>query len=187
MEKNHLKAAVIGGLIVFLWGMISWMVFPWHEKCFKKFADESEVASVIKDNAKTDGVYVLPNTFAYQDGTSQKEMTRSMGMMEKGPFMFAVVHPKGMGKMTMKPFVLSLIISIIGAYIATWMFLQTKALNFKKKVGFFAMFGLGVAVLGELPAWNWWGAPFGFVFIHMLDHVIGWTLAGFGIAKIFKK
>jgi hypothetical protein len=187
MTKNHLKAAVIGGLIVFLWGVISWMVLPWHEKCFKKFADESDVAEAISDNAKEAGVYVLPNTFAYRSDTSQKEMHKGMQMMEKGPFMFAVVHPKGMGKMSAKPFILSYIIAFLGAYIAISLFMHAKGLNFNQKVGFFALFGLGVAVLAELPLWNWWGVPFGYALVHMLDHVIAWSLAGLVIVKVLKK
>jgi hypothetical protein len=187
MTKSHLKAAIIGGLIVFLWGVISWMVLPWHEKCFKKFADESEVAEVITDNAKETGVYILPNTFGYRKDASPKEMNKAMQMMQKGPFMFAIIHPNGMGKMSAKPFVISFITAFIGAYIAISLFMHAKGLTFNKKVGFFALFGLGVAVLGELPLWNWWGLPFGFTLVHMLDHVIAWSLAGLGIVKILKK
>lgn len=188
MSKNHLKCALIGGLIVFIWGLFSWMVFPWHQTCLKKFTNESDVANVIIDNAPEAGVYILPNTFTHHEGAiSQKEMTRSMDMMEKGPFMFASVRPSGMGKMSMAPFIISLIIQIIGAFIVTWMLMQTKNLPFKKQVAFVTLFGLGVGVLGQLPDWNWWGFSYGFIFGNIVDLVIGWFLAGFGIAKILKK
>ena len=188
MSKNHLKCALIGGLIVFIWGLFSWMVFPWHQTCLKKFANESDVANVIMDNAPDAGMYVLPNTFAYHEGDmSQKEMTRGMEMMERGPFMFASVRPAGMGKMSMGPFVVSLIIQIIGAFIVTWMLMQTKNLPFKKQVGFVTVFGLGVGILGQLPDWNWWGFSYAYILTNIIDLVIGWFLAGFGIAKVLKK
>lgn len=188
MSKNHLKCALIGGLIVFIWSLFSWMIFPWHQTCLKKFNNESDVADVIRANAPEAGMYVLPNTFAYHDGsTSQKDMTAGMQMLEKGPFMFASVKPQGIGKMTIGPFIISLIIQIIGAFIATWMLLQAKNLPFKKQVGFVTVFGLAVGILGYLPDWNWWGFSSGYVFAHIVDLVVGWFLAGFAIAKVLKK
>ena len=72
MQKTLLKSAVIGGLIVFIWGLFSWMVFPWHQSCLNKFSNESEVADVLRDNAPKPGMYVLPNTFCYKDGSSHQ-------------------------------------------------------------------------------------------------------------------
>ncbi len=188
MSKNHLKCALIGGLIVFIWGLFSWMVFPWHQTCLKKFTNESDVADTIRDNAPEAGMYVLPNTFAYHDGnTSQRDMARGMEMLEKGPFMFASVRPNGIGKMSMGPFIISLIIQIIGAFIVTWLLMQTKNLPFKKQVGFVTVFGLGVGILGQFPDWNWWGFSYGYILSNIVDLIIGWFLAGFGIAKVLKK
>ncbi len=186
MTNNQVRAAIVGGIIVFVWSLFSWMVLPWHQNCFKKFQDESAVGHAIKNNAQGDGVYVLPNTFAYTDSTSQKTINKGMEMMENGPVMFGVVHPNGLGKMTLTPFVISLIIQVIGAFIITWMLLQTKGLAFKKKVEFVTLFGVAVAVLCELPAWNWWGFPAGIVIVNMLDFVIGWFLGGLGIAKMLE-
>lgn len=187
MSKNHLKAAILGGLIIFVWSFVSWMVFPWHKQCLQKFTNQSEVARVIQDNAPTSGVYVLPNTFGYNEKTSHEEMHKAEMMMENGPFMFATVMPNGAGKMSARPFIFSLIIQVIGAFIAIWMLMQTKGLNYKKSVCFITLFGLGVAVLGQLPEWNWWGFAGAYVLVNMADLVIGWFLAGLAIAKLIKK
>jgi hypothetical protein len=186
MSSKYVKAALVGGLVVFIWGMISWMVFPWHKHCLKKFNDESAVAAVIKKNAPQDGVYVLPNTCCYGESTSQSEMSKGMKMMEEGPFMFASVKTQGVGKMSAKPFLISLLIQLVGAFIATWMFMRTKGLNFRRQVGFFTLFGLAVGILGELPSWNWWGFSAGYALVGIADAVIGWSLAGFCIAKLLK-
>src|SRR5580700_10269798 len=169
MSKNHLKCALIGGLIVFIWGLFSWMVFPWHQTCLKRFTNESDVASAIKDNAPEAGMYVLPNTLAYHDETaSHKEMTRGMEMMENGPFMFASVKPYGIGRMTVRPFIVSFIIQVIGAFIVTWMLMQTKNLSFKNQVAFVTVFGLSIGILGRLPDWNWWGFSCGYVLSNII-------------------
>ena len=184
MSKNHLKAAVVGGLIVFIWSFLSWMVFPWHQKCLGKFTNQSEVASVIANNAPHSGVYVLPNTFSHKEGTSHHEMQQAQKMMQNGPYMFASVKLEGVGKMTVKPFIFSLVIQIVGAFIVIWMLMQTKGLTFRQRVGFVTLFGFAVAFLSQLPEWNWWGLPFGHVVINMADFVIGWFLAGLAIVKM---
>lgn len=187
MQKTLFKSALIGGLIVFIWGLFSWMVFPWHQKCLKKFSSESDVAYVIKDNALTPGMYVLPNTFCYGPATSSSEMEKGMNMMQKGPFMFAAVRPEGIGAMSITPFIFALIIQIIGAFIVSWMLLQTKGLDIKQQVGFVTLFGLSVGILGQLPDWNWWGFSGCYVLTNIVDLVVGWFLASLGIVRIVKR
>lgn len=187
MSKNHFKGALIGGLIVFIWGLFSWMVFPWHQTTLNKFKNEEEVADAIKANAPVPGIYVLPNTFAYHDGTSHKEMSKGMEMLEKGPFMFASVRPYGFGRMSFWPFFIAFFIQLVGAYLVTWMLLQTKNLSYGKIVIFVTVFGFSIGILGQLPDWNWWGFPYGYAAINIVDLLIGWSLAGFGIAKVVQK
>ena len=187
MLKKHLKCALIGGFIIFVWGLFSWMVFPWHQRCLKKFTNETEVAKVITNNAPKSGVYILPNTFSYDEGTSHQEMATGVEMIERGPFVFASIQTHGIGKASLKPFIIALIIQIMGAFFVTWMLLKAKNLAFKKQVGFVTGFGLSVGVLGQFPEWNWWGFPYEYVLINVLDLTIGWFLAGLAIAKILKK
>lgn len=187
MYKTLVKGAVIGGLTVFIWGLFSWMVFPWHQRCLNKFTNESRVAEVIQNNAPVSGMYVLPNTFSYSPSTSQHEMSHGMQMMENGPFMFASIRLGGMGKMSLKPFIISFIIQFIGAWIISWMLFQTKGLPFRKQVRFVTFFGLAIGILSQLPDWNWWGFSCGYVFINIVDYLIGWFLAGLGIVKVLKR
>ncbi len=187
MQKTLLKSALIGGLIVFIWGLFSWMVFPWHQTCLNKFDSESEVASTIRDNAPVSGMYVLPNTFAYNDKTSQSDMDRGMRMMQNGPFVFASVRPHGMGGMTVAPFIIALIIQIIGAFIVSWMLLHTKGLHHKKQVGFVTLFGLSIGILGQLPDWNWWGFSACYVITNIIDLVVSWFLAGLAMVKVLRR
>ncbi len=186
MSKSLLKCALVGALVVYVWGALSWMVFPWHQNCFHKFTDEESVADAIKENAPADGVYVLPNTLGYTDQTSKGEISRGLEMMEKGPFVFASVRKGGVGKMDATPFLLCLLTDIIGALIVTWMLMQTKGMKFKRQVGFVTLFGVGVGVLSQMPIWTWWGFPCCYVLTNFADYVIGWFLAGLVIARINK-
>jgi hypothetical protein len=186
MSKSLLKSGLIGGLVVFIWGLISWMILPWHQQCFHSFKHEERVASAIKDNAPMKGIYIIPYTFSHDENSSSKEMDRSMEKMEKGPFVFAAVVPEGLGLQGVKPLIFSFFFQVIGALILSWMFLQAKGLTLKKKVWMGCLFGIGVGVLGVFPAWNWVGFSLGYVMMHMVDLVIGWSLAGYVLARVSK-
>ncbi len=41
------KGAIAGGLVVFAWGAISWMVLPFHEKTIHTFGDQASVVNVL--------------------------------------------------------------------------------------------------------------------------------------------
>jgi hypothetical protein len=162
------------------------MILPLHNAVFKKFDDEGSVAHAIRNNAPVSGVYILPNTYSYGSSTSSEDMERGMSLMQNGPTMFACVQVQGMGARTLRPFVVSLIIQIIGAGIVSWMVLQTKGLNFKQRVGFTTLYGVAIWVLGILPGWNWWGFSAAYTFFFLFNLVVGWFLAGLAIAKICK-
>jgi hypothetical protein len=185
-RKKLIRGAVIGGVIVFLWCLVSWMVLPWHSAVFNSFTDEQSVANAISSNAPVSGVYILPNTFQYNDSTPAAEMQKGMQLMKNGPTMFASVQIQGMGQKTVRPFIVSLIIQIIGAGIVTWMVLQTRALSYKNRVWLVTLYGIAIGLLGIFPAWNWWGLSFAYIFSIFFDLVVSWFLAGLAIAKICK-
>jgi hypothetical protein len=186
MKKKCFQGAIVGGVIVFLWCLFSWMVLPWHSAVFNRFTDEESVSNMIRDNAPVSGVYLLPNTYKYNASTSTEEMGKGLMMMQKGPTMFASIQLSGMGQKTTRPFIVSLIIQIIGAGIVTWMLLQARGLNYKQRLWFVTLYGIAIGVLGILPAWNWWCLSSSYVLSIFFDLVIGWFLAGLAIAKICK-
>jgi hypothetical protein len=191
MKKTLVKAAVLGGITVFVWGVVSWMTLPWHTKCMHRFRDQESVAKVIQEHAPKSGVYVVPNIFARDPNMSDEQIEREMKqgkeMMMRGPFVFAVVTKEGMkGDMTAQMFT-ALIIQIISAYFIAWMLTMTKAASFMRQVGYVAMFGFIAGLLAVLPAWNWWGVPLGYTVVHMLDLIIGWFFGGLVIVKLLKR
>ena len=191
MDKRILKCGLIGGLIVFVWGMLSWIVIPWHNSVLQQFKDEKEVYAVIKDNALESGIYIMPNMYCSRSGMSQsdhhKQIADQKQMLQKGPVMFASVSVgKDLG-MGIKPLVVALLIQMVGAGIITWMVLQTKLTTFKKQVGFITIAGVLVGVLGVLPYWNSWGFPCGYTLLTLADLVVGWFLAGLMMSKLLRK
>ena len=183
MYKKLIKSALIGGITVFIWSMLSWMIFPWHAQAYYQFTDEAEVAKVIKENALESGVYILPNTSHYSNNTPTKEIRKAEEILKTGPFVFASIKLGGMQKMGITTLMISLCSYILAAAVISWMLLQTQGLRFLEKAFFVTMIGLLAAILGILPAWNWWHFSTAYTLITCLDLVIGWALAGLLMAK----
>lgn len=190
MNKLLVKGALIGGIVVFLWGMFSWAVLPFHKMFVNHFINPRGVSQVIQENAPKTGVYVIPgmgmNTRRDQmQSRDGRDMQRGM---YQAPFVTAYVTREGMDFRSPAPYIGSLVTQIIAAFFATLLLTHAKGLNFKKSVIFFTVLGLFAGLVGCLPKWTWMGEPFMNVFLCLLDLVIGWFLAGLAVAKwAFKK
>jgi hypothetical protein len=179
MGKALIKGALWGGIVVFIWGFISWGLIPWHAMAFKKFHNQGAISLLIRESAPSSGIYLLPDPMAAKNAKEKAEIRQDM---KKGPFIFASVRLEGCSMSVLK-FVGSLIMDLVVAFFITWLLLHTKGMNYGKKVGFVTMVGLIAAILGHFPAWNWWGFPGSFVLVGMVDVVIGWFLAGLVMAR----
>lgn len=187
MQKSLILGGLSGGLVLFVWGSISWMVLPWHAITLEKFTDEIAVAQVLTANAHQPGVYILPNAHK-QDPTLPEPLRKAaeedaMNRARLGPFMFASIAPHGWGSMG-TAMLIGLCTQIVAAFLATWLLLNTKGLNYLARVRFLVMLALAVAVLAHVPYWNWWSFSASFTLVMFADTLIGWVLAGFVIAKL---
>jgi len=187
MMKSLALGGLLGGLVLFVWGAISWMALPWHTMTFEKFKDESSVAQAISANAGNSGIYLLPNPHKQDSSLSeaQRKAAEEDGMkrMMEGPFMFASVSPRGSGSMgTMMG--IGLATQILAALMATWLLLQTAGLTCWGRVGFLVTLGLTAGVITNLQHWNWWNFSTAYTAVCFGDLLIGWFLAGLVIAKV---
>ncbi len=192
MSKCLVKCAVLGGIVVFLWGILSWMVFPMHKMCMNRFADEKDVASTLQNNTAMSGVYVLPNMYKDEKTSMTAEqktasMQKAKDSLRMGPVVFAIVNKNGMDPSSPAPYIWSLIVHIIAAGVVTHLLMQAKAMSFMKQAGFVAWAGLFAAFACVFPKWVWMGLPLGFTIMQTINLVIGWFLAGLAIAKCCSK
>jgi len=184
-------AAVLGGVVAFVWGMISWMALPFHNQTLGGFQSEPVVAAALKAAAPKSGVYVLPWCEAHDKGLSKEEkkvaFERTQKEMREGPFAFLVVHPNGVNPSMGGSMVLGFLKEVMAALIIVFL-LGGCAKNFSywQKVFFITMLPVIGAILTAGPNLIWWHFPVGFVALNLLDLVIAWFLAGLVMAKIAK-
>lgn len=187
MQKPLLLGRLFGGLVLFAWGAVSWMVLPWHMMTFEKFKDEATVAQVLSANASSPGVYILPNAHQHEPGMTEAQQKAAeedaMKRGAQGPFMLASITLHGWGSMGTAMLV-GLLTQIAGALLATWLLLKAGGLQYWGRVVFLVVFALTVAVLAHVPYWNWWNFSTSYTLVAFADLLIGWGLAGLVIAKV---
>ena len=173
MWKSLIRCSIAGGIVVFLWSMLSWMVLPMHRMMMNQFTEPSQVSSTITRYAPKDGIYVIPGMEAREQGSKQTSI-------------FVNVRRDVDSGSMIRQMVIGLISQMIGAFLITYMLLHCKMMRYWNRVGFVTIAGVLVAILGILPAGIWWHFPLGPVSLEVLDMVSSWFIGGLVIAKLVK-
>ena len=78
--KKQLIAAIVGGLILFIWQFVSWALVPLHKEVYGYTPNQDKIMEALNQNITEPGTYMLPNV---APGTSQEaaqaEMQNRMG------------------------------------------------------------------------------------------------------------
>jgi hypothetical protein len=183
--KQLLIAAIIGGIILFVWGWLSWSVFPIHNSSMKSIENEEAVISTMHVNMTQEGVYVFPGMPATQDQAAVDEWTQKN---KQGPIGMIIYNPEGSEPMMASQMIVGIIISIISSYLAAWFLSRSTAASstYLARVAYCGMLGIFVSLVSHVVNWNWMGYPLDYTTSWIMDAVIGWILAGLGIASIIK-
>lgn len=168
--KQNILAVVLCGLVLFIWGFVSWALLPWHDMVANKFTDESAVAQVLKTNSPLAGVYYLP--YAETDHRPGEVAA------------FVNVLPDGFDMNMGKLMLFALLGQMLSALLVLLLLAHTSGLNYCQRVGFVALTGLIIGFVSHFPYWNWFGFSAGYVLVIILDSVAAWTLAGLVMARL---
>lgn len=179
MVRSIVLGAIIGGIIAFVWEGISWMALPWHCKSFKKIRNEEFVGWVVKENARKDGIYIIPNMSCDRDEAGTAKWKAAA---ERGPYIFASVATKGITTNMTGSLVTAFVMNVALAGLITFLVCQAVGLAYWGKVGLVTIIGLIAGVAGNIPMWNWFAFPANFTLINLADTIITWFFAGLGIA-----
>ena len=178
MAKRLLLSAVLGGLVAFGWGAVSWMALSWHTPTLLRFTDEVAVAKTVQANAPRAGVYLL---LPYHWDHPARAKTE----IPKGLLFFGAVRYQSPGMLGYN--LRGLGIQMLGALVLSWLLLTLPAMGYWARVRVCSLSGLAAGILGRLPDWNWWGFSTDFTLLAILDLVIAWSLAGLVIASIVER
>jgi hypothetical protein len=186
MLKSLVLGTILGGVVAFIWSSISWEVLPWHEQGFHNFQNDEEVSAVIASHITESGNYILPGRPPMEGMNAEQKKaleTTLMAKMQKGPIMFAAIRRGGFGSFA-AGLIKQFLILAAGAFLLTWLLLQTSGLGYGQRVIFLAVAGLAASVVSDLPNWNWWGFSGSYTAVMVADSTLTWLFAGLVVAKV---
>ena len=188
MAKRLALGSLLGGIVLFVWSAIAWMVIPWPGEPLRSFTNEDAVVQAVTANAPRSGNYLLPNEPKRTGMTDEQyKAARQVAMdrMTRGPMIFAVVRLEPMGSTT-RPLIIQFLTQLVLALMATFMLLQTRGLTYAGRVAFVTAIGVIIFVGGHVEEWNWFSFSNAYTVMEFGAIVIGWLLASLVIAALVR-
>jgi hypothetical protein len=107
---------------------------------------------------------------------------------EHGPVGMIIYDPHGYEPNMPGQMAAGLLIDLASAFMAVWLLSRSTAFSasFIARVAYCGMLGILISVFSYLMNWNWLGYPLDYTTAMITDTVVGWLLAGLGIAAIVK-
>ncbi len=173
-------AAIVGGIIVFVWSAVSHILTPLGGMGLSTFQDDA-IVDCLK-NVPAGGMYYFPR----MDMTRRPTAEESKAYAEKirnGPSGLVIftksqgeaMSPRQLGTELASNVVAALIAAILVSFmIGSWL----------KRAFAVALFGAFGIVSLLVSYWIWYSFPAAYVCGELITEVVGWLLAGLAIAKI---
>jgi hypothetical protein len=184
-------AAIVGGIVLYIWAFISWMYIPWH--LMGAVPDEDAVRTVLSESGAESGIYHVPGLDydALASMTDEQKEAAEEAVMEKyreGPRALLVYKADGANPMSPVTMVIGFVLEVlVAAVIAGLLTMAVPALpGFGSRVGFVMLIGVLTIVGTNLMNWNYMHYPMRFTLEMAADGLVASLLLGIVLAIIIK-
>lgn len=177
--KRVLIAAVVGAVIMFMWGGISHMIII-AGVGFKPLPSEDKITAVLKSEISQQGLYFFPaRDFA---NTSKEHEAAWMEKFQNGPVGMLVYRPIGGSPFSpaklVKQFSSHLLVCLIVSMVASQLIG-----GYWRKVLVISLLGAMACAAVSTIYWNWYEFPTEFYLAQWFDQVVGFFLSGLVISR----
>ena len=183
MAKKLLLGAIIGGVILFVWGAISNMLLPFATAALQRFNDEEAVKQTVVANAPSSGVYFLP--YMQQEGLTEEQQNAAFERAMQGPVLFVSVR-LGRARSFGSLLVIQFLLDVLAALLLTALLLNMRPMGYAQRVLFVVVVALIVGISALLPDWNWYNFSASYTAGEFFGLLIGFAFAGLALARIAK-
>ena len=192
MCKRIILGGVLGGLALFIWGFLSHTVLMLGDAGLKSIDPAASDAFVIaaKGAFKESGLYFFPHfdwqAVAKMPADQKKAAEKAYEQkIQSGPSGVIVVMATKAEMMSPwqlgREYLTNLFTCLILAFLLSQLKDTTK---YTCRVCFCATAGFLVGLAVNVPFWNWYDFPGTYTIAQLVDHTIGFTLAGLVLAKL---
>ena len=177
-----LVAGLIGGVLMFLWGVAAHTALGLGNAGFRLPADENVVlASLHQGLGGQAGIYVLPSLDPKKMNDPAEVIAYSQKAI-RSPYAWVVYLPQGDDMTRMQQQIPRQWASDTLSALALAFVMGVGALSFRRRLAV----ALAAAVFAWLslavPYWNWYRFPLDFTLAALAEQLIGWLIAGAAMA-----
>lgn len=175
--KKPVLGVVLGALTLFVWGMISWMILPWHNSTMRKLPEEQLISDTLKTVVTEPGFYIFPHDINAAGQRDQKEWVEKH---KKGPVGILAYSPFGKEPMGPINFIVEILAQLITAGLVMFVLnsCRERVASLGGRVFLTALLGLLIGVAVQIPYWNWFHFPLNFTVVAMADNIVSFALLG---------
>ncbi|MDQ3682450.1 MAG: hypothetical protein M3352_05165 [Bacteroidota bacterium] len=174
--KKTIIAAIVGGIIIFIWQFLSWSVINLHRPAQQYTPKQDAIMNFLNEQQLEEGGYFMPG---YAENTSMDEMKQYVKDAEGKPWATIQYHKAFNTNMVMN-MVRGLLVNIITVFLLCWILVRMASPSFGRILT--ASLFTGIIVFLNAPYTNFiWYEGFD-IWAHLADAVISWGACGLWLA-----
>ena len=181
--KKILGAALLGSIVMFVWGGFSHLVL-FVGAGFRRLPDEDKLIELLKTEKNEQGLYFFPSK-EFRHSTKEQDMVWE-SKFRNGPAGLLVFRAIGGNPFSAEKLVIQFLSNLSSVLIAAFIAAALYA-GFWRRVFIVTLLGVAACSAVSTIYWNWYGFPTDFFIAQLLDMSIGFFLAGLVICKIVPK
>jgi hypothetical protein len=169
--KKYIVGSLVGGIILFGWQGLSWMVLGIHNSAMKYHPAQKEIMNVISANTTEEGLYMMPSA------PTEKEQQAMMEEMKGKPWATVIYHKSFNADMAM-PMIRGFLVDIF--LVISLIYILTRgAIPIPRRV-FSASVAIGLAFFlwGPYMGHIWFDLPWSMIKGDLIDSLVAWSLCG---------
>lgn len=179
--KKTIIAALVGGIIMFLWQFLSWNISGLHEAAQQHTPQQEKIMTHLNSLQLKEGGYIIPMP---PPNASMDEWTKTMEAAEGKPWARVEYHAALTENMAMN-MTRGLITNVLTILLLCWMLMRFNHRSFATILT--ASLCTGLIVFLNVPYTNYiWYHSFD-IWGHLADAVISWGLVGLWLGWYLKK
>src|SRR6185436_8714773 len=138
--KKTLLGGLVGGIILFVWSFLAWVVLPLHTSTLHTIPNEDAVVAALKPALPEKGVYPL----RANPGMSADKATQEawLAKVSQGPTGLMIYNPGGVDPMMAGQMGVGVLLDILSALVVSWLLTRSTAFSapYISRVMFCGMF-----------------------------------------------
>ena len=180
--SKALAGVIVGAIVYFIWGFISWAVIPWHTATVKALPQQRLLSDTMKVVIKEPGFYVFP---AEENRNDKDERDKVNELFRQGPVGTVAFSPTGHERMgadiLIKQFVSDLVQAALVMFVLFAASHRFKSVVHRAHLA--AALGLLIGIAAHVQNRLWFNFPMGYTIVNILDLTVGYALLGIALAK----